>query len=209
MTQSINPNVKPWLYGVVIAILIVIVAIFSGCSELRPYKQIAADYPRSQEKRSLLAPVCKAEFPAEARKDSSTETKTETVKDTSGNAALRAEIGKLAAKLAERPDCPQFNVDSAFEAIKAQIKPDTVRVTTKVKVVETKIDSAGIIVLQDQYAQLRFDYTQKVNEIKERDVTIANQKEQIKDAKKWILYFGILAFVVGGYIVLRILKKVP
>lgn len=209
MTKTINPNVKPWLYIIGIAILILIIALFSGCNELRHYNKVAADYPRSQEKRNILAPVCKLEFPAEARKDSSSETKTETVKDTSGNVALRAEIRRLASKLAERPDCPQLNEDSAFAAIKAQIKPDTVKTTTKVKVVETKIDSAGMVVLQTQYGQLQFDYTQKVNEAKEKDLKIKQQEQDIKDARKWILYFGILAFVVAGYVVLRILKKVP
>lgn len=209
MTKTINPNVKPWIWVFIFIVLVGILIIFSGCSELRPYKQVASDYPRSQEKRTLLAPVCKIEFPVEKGKDSSSTSTTIIVKDTSANAGLRDKIAELAAQLAQRPDCPQINSDSLYEAIKAQIKPEVHTVTNTVRVVETEIDSAGIVVLQTQYAQLQFDYTQKVNEGKEKDLKIAKQEQDIKDARRWMLYFAILAFVVAGYIVLRIIKKVP
>lgn len=202
-------SLNPWVIVAFVCLGLFLVVLFTGCSPLAPYKKVAADYPRSQEKRNILAPVCKIEFPVEKGKDSSSTTTTVIVKDTSANSALRAKIDQLGTALSQRPDCPQIDKDSLYEAIRSQIKPETHTITKIERIVETKIDSAGMIVLITQYNQLRQDYQKSVNEGVAKDDKIANLQSDVKDANKWKLYFGILAIVVGGYFILRVMKKVP
>lgn len=209
IVNNINPNVKPYLWAFIFMIIVAIICFFSSCSPLAPYKKVAADYPRSQEKRTILAPVCKIEFPVEKGKDSSSTTTTVIIKDTSANTALHAKIDQLASLLAQRPDCPQINKDSLYELIRGQIKPEIHNTVKTERIVETKVDSAGMIILQTQYNQLRQDYWKVVDESKAKDDKITSLQADLKKANQWKLYFGILAIVVGGYIGLRAFKKIP
>jgi outer membrane murein-binding lipoprotein Lpp len=207
--RTLNHRIKYYVWIIVATLVAIVLVFLAGCSPLRKYKAVAADYPRSQEKREILAPVCKLEFPAEARKDSSSSEKTVIVKDTSANALLRSQIAELSRKLSERPDCPQINSDSLYEAIKSKIKPEVHETTKTVRVIETKIDSAGMVVLQTQYRQLKADYDQKEIALQTANKEIDRLNIALDKEGKWKIYFFILLAVSVGYVVLRIMKKVP
>jgi len=156
MTQK-NLNIREWFVYIVLAIAVVFMAI--SCSPLRHYKKVAKDTPRSEAKRNLLAPICALEFPVKNSIDSIVVTEYKV--DTSNENRLKQIIRQLAKQLEQRPECPQIDADSLYYEFKKSIKPDTIKITTKVK--ETLFDSAKFKILQNetdkhlQNAQLKYD----------------------------------------------------
>ena len=205
MTQK-NLNIREWLVYTVLAIAVVFMAI--SCSPLRHYNKVAKDAtPRSEAKRNILAPVCVAEFPNKQSVDSTIEYIY--LPDTTENNNLKIIIKQLLRQLQQRPECPQIDADSLYDAVKNSIKPDTLKITTKVK--ERIFDSAAFKVLQlqtDKYmqvAQSRFETSE--NELaqvkKERDQLKAGTKNDIQ-LIKWFLknnwyWLLIIAGLFFGY----------
>ena len=205
MTQK-NLNIREWLVYTVLAIAVVFMAI--SCSPLRHYNKVAKDAtPRSEAKRNILAPVCVAEFPNKQSVDSTIEYIY--LPDTTENNNLKIIIKQLLRQLQQRPECPQIDADSLYDAVKNSIKPDTLKITTKVK--ERIFDSAAFKVLQlqtDKYmqvAQSRFETSE--NELaqvkKERDQLKAGTKNNIQ-LIKWFLknnwyWLLIIAGLFFGY----------
>lgn len=140
-------------------IILILAFTLTSCSGLRHYKKVAKDTPRSEAKRNILAPVCAIEFPVKNSIDSIVVTEYKV--DTSNENRLKQIIRQLSKQLEQRPECPQIDADSMYYAIASSIKPDTVKITTKIK--ETKFDSAAFKVLQMQTdkhlqdAQLKYD----------------------------------------------------
>jgi len=140
-------------------IILILAFTLASCSSLRHYKKVAKDTPRSEAKRNILAPVCALEFPVKNKVDSIVVT--EYKADTANELKLKLIIKQLAKQLEQRPECPQIDADSLYYEFKKSIKPDTIKITTKVK--ETKFDSAAFKVLQMQTdkhlqdAQLKYD----------------------------------------------------
>jgi len=205
MTQR-NLDIREWLVYTVLAIAVVFMAI--SCSPLRHYNKVAKDAtPRSEAKRNILAPVCSAEFPNKQSVDSTIEYIY--LPDTTENNNLKIIIKQLLRQLQQRPECPQIDADSLYDAVKNSIKPDTLKITTKVK--ERIFDSAAFKVLQlqtDKYmqvAQSRFETSE--NELaqvkKERDQLKAGTKNNIQ-LIKWFLknnwyWLLIIAGLFLGY----------
>ncbi len=188
-------------------LLLLFVIALASCSSLRHYKKVAKDTPRSEAKRNILAPVCAIEFPVKNSIDSIVVTEYKV--DTSNENRLKQIIRQLSKQLEQRPECPQIDADSMYYAIASSIKPDTVKITTKIK--ETKFDSAAFKVLQlqtDKYmqvAQSRFETSE--NELaqvkKERDQLKAGTKNNIQ-LIKWFLknnwyWLLIIAGLFLGY----------
>jgi len=204
MTQK-NLNIREWLVYIVLATAVVFIAI--SCSSLRHYNKVAKDAPRNEAKRNLLAPICALEFPVKNKVDSIVVT--EYKADTANELKLKLIIKQLAKQLEQRPECPQIDADSLYYELKKSIKPDTIKITTKVK--ETLFDSAAFKVLQlqtDKYmqvAQSRFETSE--NELaqvkKERDQLKAGTKNNIQ-LIKWFLknnwyWLLIIAGLFFGY----------
>ena len=140
-------------------LLLLFVIALASCSSLRHYKKVAKDAPRNEAKRNILAPVCAIEFPVKNKVDSIVVT--EYKADTANELKLKLIIKQLAKQLEQRPECPQIDADSLYYEFKKSIKPDTIKITTKVK--ETLFDSAKFKILQNetdkhlQNAQLKYD----------------------------------------------------
>ena len=140
-------------------IILILAFTLTSCSGLRHYKKVAKDTPRSEAKRNILAPVCAIEFPVKNKVDSIVVT--EYKADTANELKLKLIIKQLAKQLEQRPECPQIDADSLYYEFKKSIKPDTIKITTKVK--ETLFDSAKFKILQNetdkhlQDAQLKYD----------------------------------------------------
>jgi len=140
-------------------IILILAFTLTSCSGLRHYKKVAKDTPRSEAKRNILAPVCAIEFPVKNSIDSIVVTEYKV--DTSNENRLKQIIRQLAKQLEQRPECPQIDADSLYYEFKKSIKPDTIKITTKVK--ETLFDSAKFKILQNetdkhlQNAQLKYD----------------------------------------------------
>jgi len=204
MTQK-NLNIREWLVYIVLVTVVVFIA--TSCSSLRHYNKVAKDAPRNEAKRNLLAPICALEFPVKNKVDSIVVT--EYKADTANELKLKLIIKQLAKQLEQRPECPQIDADSLYYELKKSIKPDTIKITTKVK--ETLFDSAAFKVLQlqtDKYmqvAQSRFETSE--NELaqvkKERDQLKAGTKNNIQ-LIKWFLknnwyWLLIIAGLFFGY----------
>jgi len=204
MTQK-NLNIREWLVYIVLVTVVVFIA--TSCSSLRHYNKVAKDAPRNEAKRNLLAPICALEFPVKNKVDSIVVT--EYKADTANENRLKQIIRQLAKQLEQRPECPQIDADSLYYELKKSIKPDTIKITTKVK--ETLFDSAAFKVLQlqtDKYmqvAQSRFETSE--NELaqvkKERDQLKAGTKNNIQ-LIKWFLknnwyWLLIIAGLFFGY----------
>lgn len=127
-------------------LLLLFVIALASCGSLRHYKKVAKDAPRNEAKRNLLAPICALEFPVKNKVDSIVVT--EYKADTANELKLKLIIKQLAKQLEQRPECPQIDADSLYDAVKNSIKPDTLKITTKVK--ERIFDSAAFKVLQLQ-----------------------------------------------------------
>lgn len=144
--------------GYWLMLAVMLIAIFS-CSSLRHYNKVAKDATRTESKRNILAPICALEFPVKNKVDSIVVT--EYKADTANELKLKQIIKQLAKQLEQRPECPQIDADSLYYEFKKSIKPDTIKITTKVK--ETLFDSAKFKILQnetDKYlqdAQLKYD----------------------------------------------------
>jgi len=140
-------------------IILILAFTLTSCSGLRHYKKVAKDTPRSEAKRNILAPVCAIEFPVKNSIDSIVVTEYKV--DTSNENRLKQIIRQLSKQLEQRPECPQIDADSLYYEFKKSIKPDTIKITTKVK--ETLFDSAKFKILQNetdkhlQNAQLKYD----------------------------------------------------
>ena len=112
-------------------LLLLFVITLASCGSLRHYKKVAKDAPRNEAKRNLLAPICALEFPVKNKVDSIVVT--EYKADTANELKLKLIIKQLAKQLEQRPECPQIDADSLYDAVKNSIKPDTLKITTKVK----------------------------------------------------------------------------
>ena len=140
-------------------IILILAFTLTSCSGLRHYKKVAKDTPRSEAKRNILAPICALEFPVKNKVDSIVVTEYKV--DTSNENRLKQIIRQLSKQLEQRPECPQIDADSLYYEFKKSIKPDTIKITTKVK--ETLFDSAKFKILQNetdkhlQDAQLKYD----------------------------------------------------
>jgi len=140
-------------------IILILAFTLASCSSLRHYKKVAKDAPRTEAKRNILAPICAFEFPVKNKVDSIVVT--EYKADTANELKLKQIIRQLSKQLEQRPECPQIDADSLYDAVKNSIKPGTLKITTKIK--ETKFDSAAFKVLQMQTdkhlqdAQLKYD----------------------------------------------------
>lgn len=192
--------------------------VLNSCNTLRHYKKVAKDAPRSEAKRDILAPVCAVEFPVKNSVDSTVVI--EYVADTTNEARLKKIIKQLAAQLSSRPECPQVDEDSLLIELKKSIKPDTVKITTKVK--ETKFDSAAFKTLQLQTdkhlenAQLKYDELGKAFEKSEANFYKANARVKQLEAgtksnlqlAKWFLKINWwwLLITLGLFIGYRYLK---
>jgi hypothetical protein len=179
---------------------------------------VAKDAPRSEAKRDILASVCAVEFPVKNSVDSTVVI--EYVADTTNEARLKKIIKQLAAQLSSRPECPQVDEDSLLIELKKSIKPDTVKITTKVK--ETKFDSAAFKTLQLQTdkhlenAQLKYDELGKAFEKSEANFYKANARVKQLEAgtksnlqlAKWFLKINWwwLLITLGLFIGYRYLK---
>lgn len=204
MTQK-NLNIREWLVYIVLAIAVVFME--TSCSPLRHYNKVAKDAPRNEAKRNLLAPICALEFPVKNKVDSIVVT--EYKADTANELKLKLIIKQLAKQLEQRPECPQIDADSLYYELKKSIKPDTIKITTKVK--ETLFDSAKFKILQlttDKYlqdAQKKYDATTKelLQVQKERDTLKAGTKNNIQLGKWFLknnwLWLLIIAGLFLGY----------
>ena len=156
-TMSKKYSILCYVASAIIFLLFVIT--LASCGSLRHYKKVAKDTPRSEAKRNILAPVCAIEFPVKNSIDSIVVTEYKV--DTANELKLKLIIKQLAKQLEQRPECPQIDADSLYYEFKKSIKPDTIKITTKVK--ETLFDSAKFKILQNetdkhlQNAQLKYD----------------------------------------------------
>lgn len=148
-------NIKEWI--VYIALLLATLFTITSCSSIRYYKKVAKDStPRSEAKRNILAPVCVAEFPNKQNVDTAVEYIY--IADTTDNYNLKIIIKQLLRQLQQRPECPQIDEDSLYDAIKSNIKTDTLRIKEKVTI--KTIDSAYIYQLTQQ-REIRYNVLQK------------------------------------------------
>lgn len=205
--QTMSKKYSIFCYIASAILLLLFVITLASCGSLRHYKKVAKDAPRNEAKRNLLAPICALEFPVKNKVDSIVVT--EYKADTANELKLKLIIKQLAKQLEQRPECPQIDADSLYDAVKNSIKPDTLKITTKVK--ERIFDSAAFKVLQlqtDKYmqvAQSRFETSE--NELaqvkKERDQLKAGTKNNIQ-LIKWFLknnwyWLLIIAGLFLGY----------
>ena len=133
--------------GYWVVVIMLLLTIFFSCSPLRHYKKVSKDIPRSEAKRAILAPICANEFPNKQSVDSTIEYIY--LPDTTENNNLKIIIKQLLRQLQQRPECPQIDEDSLYNAIKSGIKIDTVRIKEKVTI--RTIDSAYIYQLTQQH----------------------------------------------------------
>lgn len=185
MTQK-NLNIREWLVYIVLAIAVVFME--TSCSSLRHYNKVAKDAtPRSEAKRNILAPVCVAEFPNKQSIDSSIEYIY--LPDTTENNQLKIIIKQLLRQLQQRPECPQIDEDSLYDAIKSSIKIDTVRVKEKVTI--KTVDSAYIYQLtsafEKNYNTLQRSYYDSLSELQQ----VKKELQELKDnthKNKWMVW---------------------
>jgi len=185
MTQR-NLNIREWLVYTVLATAVVFIAI--SCSPLRHYNKVAKDaMPRSEAKRNILAPVCSAEFPNKQSVDSTIEYIY--LPDTTENNQLKIIIKQLLRQLQQRPECPQIDEDSLYDAIKSSIKTDTLRIKEKVTI--KTIDSAYIYQLtsafEKNYNTLQKSYYDSLSELRQ----VKKELQELKDnthKNKWLVW---------------------
>lgn len=185
MTQK-NLNIREWLVYIVLVTVVVFIAI--SCSPLRHYNKVAKDAtPRSEAKRNILAPVCVAEFPNKQSVDTAVEYIY--IADTADNYNLKIIIKQLLRQLQQRPECPQIDEDSLYEAIKSNIKTDTLRIKEKVTI--KTIDSAYIYqltsVFEKNYNTLQRSYYDSLSELRQ----VKKELQELKDnthKNKWLVW---------------------
>lgn len=167
---SKNLNIREWIAYIVL--LLATLFTITSCSSIRYYKKVAKDAtPRSEAKRNILAPVCVAEFPNKQSVDTAVEYIY--IADTADNYNLKVIIKQLLRQLQQRPECPQIDEDSLYNAIKSSIKIDTIKVKEKVTI--HTIDSAYIYQLTQQH-DIRYNVLLK----KLNDTTEALHQSQDK-----------------------------
>lgn len=204
-TMSKKYSILCYIASAILLLLFVIA--LASCSSLRHYKKVAKDATRTESKRNILAPICALEFPVKNKVDSIVVT--EYKADTANELKLKLIIKQLAKQLEQRPECPQIDADSLYYELKKSIKPDTIKITTKVK--ETLFDSAKFKILQlttDKYlqdAQKKYDATTKelLQVQKERDTLNDGTENNIQLGKWFIknnwLWLLIIAGLFLGY----------
>lgn len=185
MTQK-NLNIREWLVYIVLAIAVVFME--TSCSSLRHYNKVAKDAtPRSEAKRNILAPVCVAEFPNKQSIESSIEYIY--LPDTTENNQLKIIIKQLLRQLQQRPECPQIDEDSLYDAIKSNIKTDTLRIKEKVTI--KTIDSAYIYQLtsafEKNYNTLQKSYYDSLSELQQVKKELQELKENTHK-NKWLVW---------------------
>lgn len=160
--KYVNKFACLWLIIVVVGVMWL-----ASCSDLRHYRAVADDHNRNEAKRSLLAPVCAAEFPPKVSDDTTIRESLRHVRDTTGETRLRNSLDSLSKLLASKPGCPQLNTDSLITVIRATLKPDTVYKDKMVSITRNRIDSAQARMLQDiiagakaQITKIEFSYDQ-------------------------------------------------
>lgn len=162
---------------------IILLLFIVACNPLKHYNKVAEDGNRNETKRNILAPICAKEFPAKKSIDTFVSIEYKTIIDTASEAKLKAIINKLTETIKAKPNCPQFNEDSLYKAIKESIKPEVQlkNVTTKIK--ETIVDSAAL-----QVAQINFSNLYKKYEVSnaEKEKLESGTKNNIQ-LLKWFL----------------------
>jgi len=142
---------------------------------------------RSEAKRNILAPVCVAEFPNKQSIDSSIEYIY--LPDTTENNQLKIIIKQLLRQLQQRPECPQIDEDSLYDAIKSNIKTDTLRIKEKVTI--KTIDSAYIYQLtsafEKNYNTLQKSYYDSLSELQQVKKELQELKENTHK-NKWLVW---------------------
>jgi len=169
-------------------IILILAFTLTSCSGLRHYKKVAKDAtPRSEAKRNILAPVCVAEFPNKQSIDSSIEYIY--LPDTTENNQLKIIIKQLLRQLQQRPECPQIDEDSLYDAIKSNIKTDTLRIKEKVTI--KTIDSAYIYQLtsafEKNYNTLQKSYYDSLSELRQVKKELQDMKENTHK-NKWLVW---------------------
>ena len=182
MIQTTNLKLRYYF-----VLLVMMFAIFS-CNTLRYYKRVAKDAtPRSEAKRNILAPVCVAEFPNKQSVDSTIEYIY--LPDTTENNNLKIIIKQLLRQLQQRPECPQIDEDSLYDAIKSNIKTDTLRIKEKVTI--KTIDSAYIYQLtsafEKNYNTLQKSYYDSLSELRQVKKELQDMKENTHK-NKWLVW---------------------
>lgn len=187
-------------------------ALLTGCSSLKHYKKVANDTQRNDVKRNLLAPVCAAEFPVKKSTDSIVVVEYQTIVDTSKEAYLKATIKQLLKQLQQRPECPQINEDSLFDAVKSSIKPDVVTKTVTTKIKETVLDSAAMKVAQIKYDQLAIAFQKSEANFYKANARVKQLEDGTKNnvqLAKWFLKHNWwwLLILIGLFIGYQLLKS--
>lgn len=200
-----------YIIVVVIGVLL-ICSILAGCSSLKPYKKVANDTQRNEAKRNLLAPVCATEFPVKKSTDSVVVIEYQTIVDTTKESYLKATIKQLLKQLQQRPECPQINEDSLFDAVKSSIKPDVVTKTVTTKIKETVLDSAAMKVAQIKYDELAIAFQKSEANFYKANTRVKQLEDGTKSniqLGKWFLKHNWwwLLILIGLFIGYQLLKS--
>lgn len=198
---------------ILVILLLIIVGVlisFFGCSPLRPYNKVASDqYPRSDKKREILAPVCAVEFPVKPGDRVLVKVETDSTLYNalkSSNTALLEQFIHLRDSIYQLNPTPENKSlkDSAtyvLNFLETYAPPALV----DVRYYERKVlDSAK----QQQLTDARdSEYRGRLKAEAERTAKESQLKETEKKLTKWITYFCILAGVVLIVLVIALVMK--